>query len=587
MTTIFRIFAVLCVMCMSSVAFAQSSTGEQVWLQIEAQPDEAGAEDRARAYGALFPDVAGYQLTSNWYAIVLGPYGVAEGAGRLATLLRENMIPADSYIVDGSSFRAQFWPVAGLAPAAPVTVAPVPEPLPEVAVAPAPVPEPVIPEETPQEARRAEAELPREDREALQTALQWYGFYDAAIDGAFGPGTRNSMAAWQTALGYEPTGILTTKERATLIANFQADLAEYGFAAIDEPQAGIGITLPLGLVAFDHYEPPFVHFSEKNGSGVQVILISQPGDQAALFGLYEVLQSLTVVPMTGERSRGERSFSIKGSSATVESTTYAELKSGLIKGYMLITKPGMPERDARILATMQSSFVSTGTTALDPGMVAMPDETRKGLLAGLEVRKPRFSRSGFFVDASGTVVTTAEAVASCGRITLERDKDADLRLTDTALGIAVLTPQSPLSPPAIAALQTGGDRVGSEIAVSGYSYEGRLTAPVLTFGTLEDTNGLKGETSIKRLALIAQPGDAGGPVLDATGAILGMLLPRATDQGQVLPDDVAFATSSAAILARLAQDGVTVQTSTVQGALAPEDLARTARDMTVLVSCWD
>lgn len=564
-----------------SSAFAQ--TGDQVWLQIEAQPDEAGANDRARAYAALFPDVAGYQLNTNWYAIVLGPYMVGEGAGRLDTLLRENMIPADSYIVDGSNFRGQFWPVSGMDPAPLVTETPLPEP--EVAVVPDP--EPVILEETPQEARRVEAKLLREDRQALQTALQWFGHYNAAIDGAFGPGTRNSMAEWQTAMGMEPTGILTTRQRATLLANYQADFDAYGFAAVDEPQSGISITLPLGLVEFDLYEPPFVHFRDKDGSGVEVILISQPGDQAALSGLYEVLQSLKVVPLAGERSRGERSFSIIGTSATVQSITYAELKSGLIKGYMLITKPGSPDRDARILAAMQSSFASTGDTALDPGMVTMGDETRKGLMSGLEVRKPAFSRSGFFIDATGTVLTTSEAVAKCSRITLERDKDATLRLTDTDLGIAVLTPSTAISPPAFAAFQSGTDRLGSEVAVSGYSYEDRLTAPVMTFGTLEDTKGLKGEAGIKRLALTPEPGDAGGPIVDGTGAVLGMLLPRATEPGQILPDDVAYAASNAAILARLAKDGIILQTAPAQGALAPEDLARRARDMTVLVSCWE
>lgn len=585
MAKFLTVFAILWTISFASAAWSQTTTGDQVWLQIEAQSDEAGAADRARAYAAIFPDVAGYRLRSNWYGIVLGPYGVAEGAGRLATLLRENMIPADSYIVDGSEFRAQFWPVAGLVPVAPATEPAVVEP--EAAAIAEPEPEPVVIEETPQEARSAEADLLPEERQELQTALQWYGFYKGGIDGAFGPGTRSSMAEWQTALGYEPTGVLTTRQRATLVINYRTELAEFGFATVDEPQAGIGITLPMGLVAFDHYEPPFVHFREKDGSGVQVILISQPGDQAAFFGLYDVLQSLTVVPMTGERSRGERSFSIVGTSATVQSTTYAELKSGLIKGYMLITKPGQPERDARILAAMQSSFASTSDRALDPGMVAMGDAARQGLLSGLEVRKPAFSRSGVFIDAAGTVLTTSEAVASCGRITLERDKDATLRLTDTGLGIAILTPNTPLAPAAVAAFQMGPDRLGSDVAVSGYPYEDRLTAPVLTFGTLEDTKGLKGETGVKRLAMTALPGDAGGPVLDGTGAVLGMLMTRAASGAQLLPDDVAFAAASSAISARLSGEGIALQPAATQGALAPEDLARVARDMTVLVSCWE
>jgi peptidoglycan hydrolase-like protein with peptidoglycan-binding domain len=589
MIRFFAVLATILSLCWGQTSTAQTS-GDKVWVQIEAQPDAPGATDRARAYAAIFPDVAGYQLNTNWYGIVLGPYSPAEGAGRLNTLLRENMIPADSYIVDGTAFRTQFWPTAGARQVAPVTDVPVigePQATQEPVVAPEIVDiAPVIIEETKQDARRAEAELLPEDRQLLQTALQWYGFYNSVIDGDFGPGTRNSMAKWQAAKGFEETGVLTTKQRASLVADYQSEVATFGFAPVDEAQSGIGITLPLNLVEFDHYEPPFVHFREKAGSDVQIILISQPGDQAAFYGLYDVLQTLTVVPVTGERSRGERSFSIVGTSPTVQNTTYAELKSGLIKGYMLITKPGNPDRDARILAAMQSSFASTSDRALDPGMVAMGDAAREGLLSGLSVRKPAFSRSGVFIDATGTVLTTIEAVANCERITLERDKDATLRLTDSDLGIAVLTPVLPMAPPAVAAFQASSDRLGSEVAVSGYSYEDRLSAPVLTFGTLQDSKGLNGEPLVKRLGLSALPGDAGGPVLDGSGELLGLLQPRSTDKTRILPDDVAYATSAAPILARLARDGIAVQTAIPQGALAPEDLARLARDMTVLVSCW-
>jgi hypothetical protein len=45
----------------------------------------------------------------------------------------------------------------------------------------------VIQEETPAEARQSEAQLTREERDALQIAMQYFGFYQGGIDGAFGP----------------------------------------------------------------------------------------------------------------------------------------------------------------------------------------------------------------------------------------------------------------------------------------------------------------------------------------------------------------------------------------------------------------
>lgn len=191
---------------------------QQAWVQIEALPTLAEAENRARAWSSAFPDVNGYRLASGWYAIALGPFAAAEATDRLFALRAERLVPQDSFIADGGAFRAQFWPVGAEPASQPSQVQsaqqqPVPgegaapaaqaqPPAGQVAaVAPPSVAPPavVIPEETPAEARRSEAALSAEERMALQTAMQWFGFYDGAIDGAFGRGTRTSMAAWQGA----------------------------------------------------------------------------------------------------------------------------------------------------------------------------------------------------------------------------------------------------------------------------------------------------------------------------------------------------------------------------------------------------
>ncbi len=581
-------------MMLFAVMAGPAAAQDQVWVQVEAQPTLVDAEDRARAYASVFPDVSGYQLRSGWYAIVLGPYGAGAGAAQLAILQRDGMIPPDSFIALGNDFREQFWPVGGTSrivprvtteplltdPSviAPLTVAP---PEPDVIALP-----PTLIDETPAEARASEALLERPDREALQVALKWFGFYDGGIDGAFGRGTRASMAAWQEANGLEPTGILTTRHRATLVADYQADQAEFGFQTVSEAEAGIEITLPLGLVTFDHYEPPFVHFVPKDGSDLRVTLISQPGDQAALYGLYDILQTLEIMPPDGLRERGERSFTINGANATVASYAYAETSQGLIKGYIISWNPARADDIGRILPALQNSFRPLGDSALDPGLVVMDAGTRSGLLAGLEVRRPAFSRSGFFVAADGSVLTTVDAVAECTRITIERDVDMTVGFSDAATGIALLRPTAPMSPPAVATFQLAPDRIGAEIAVAGYSYEDKLNAPVLTYGGLEASEGLNGETGVKRLALHALAGDAGGPVIDPTGAVLGMLQPAPQDSARRLPADVAYATTAAVIAPLLTAAGITPVQTARQGAMAPEDLTAEAISMTVLVSCW-
>jgi hypothetical protein len=139
----------------------------------------------------------------------------------------------------------------------------------------------------------------------------------------------------------------------------------------------------------------------------------------------------------------------------------------------------------------------------------------------------------------------------------------------------------------VATFQATPDRIGSEIAVAGYSYEDRLSAPVMTFGGIEALEGLNGEPGIKRLAINVLPGDAGGPVIDATGAVLGMLQPAPQDGARQLPPDVAYATAAAVIAQQLTLAGVAPLQAVSSGALPPEDLTQRALKMTVLVSCWE
>ena len=139
---------------------------------------------------------------------------------------------------------------------------------------------------------------------------------------------------------------------------------------------------------------------------------------------------------------------------------------------------------------------------------------------------------------------------------------------------------------AVAALNDAPPRLQSEVAVAGYSYEGALGAPTLTFGKVADIRGLNGETGVTRLNLAAQPGDAGGPVFDDHGNVVGMLLPTRAE-GRTLPRDVSLAAAADHLHDLLSKAGATAQTAQETGQVSPDELNRRAIGMTVLVNCWD
>ena len=507
------------------------NTEEVVWVQIEAQPSLAVATDRARAYTTLLQDVNGFSLGGGWYGIAVGPYRRADAEQVLRTYVRDGLVPRDSFIQLSSRFRQQFWPVGANvlergvidAPADVVTQTPAPEtPAPDTTpVAESPAPEPA--DETLSEARRSERDLSAQERRDLQIALEWAGFYNSSIDGAFGRGTRNSMAQWQEANGFDTTGVLTTLQRATLLKQYNTVLDGLGLRLVRNETAGIEMMMPTAEVALAEYEPPFVHYNSTGDIGARVLLVSQAGDQDTLFGLYDIMQTLEIVPLSGPRDRKNNSFELIGENGQIISQTQVSLQDGHIKGFTLIWPAGDEERRRRVIAEMSKSLVRL-PGVLDPTAGNNADQAID-LVAGLQVRQPKISRSGFFVDANGTVATTSEVVGACGRLTIDGDTEADVVANDTANGIAILKPRDTLAPLAVASFGLGTPRLQSEVSVAGYSYEGVLSAATLTFGTLSDVRGLRGEQNLKRLALTVQPGDVGGPVFDASGNVIGMLLP--------------------------------------------------------------
>ncbi|MFA8384389.1 MAG: serine protease [Pelagibaca sp.] len=554
-----------------------ASAQESVYVQIEAQPSLSVAEDRLRDYASVLPDVNGFDLGRGWYGIALGPYPRNEANNVLRSLRAQRLIPSDSYLEDPGRYGQRIWPIG----AGPATLPPISAP----EIATAPEPEPQATDETPREARASEALLTRQEREALQIALRWAGVYTAGIDGAFGRGTRAAMSEWQAANGYEVTGILTTAQRAELFRQYNAVLDGMDVQTVRDTRAGISIDLPLGAVAFDRYDSPFAHF-DPTGSvdGARVLLISQPGDRDRLAGLYEIMQTLDVVPLEGARDRDRDSFTLTGQNTSIVSHTEARLDGGAIKGFTLIWPAGDEERRTRILAAMQSSFAPI-PGVLDPAVIA-EDSQSVDLVAGLSIRKPKLTASGFFVDRQGRVVTTDSAVASCGRITLNSEYDAEIMATDPALGIAVLRATQPLAPNDVAQFRDGVPRLQSEIAVAGFSFGGVLPSATMTFGRLSDLRGLNGEDSLSRLAISTLEGDAGGPVLDDGGAVIGMLIPHDAG-GRQLPDDVNFATNSASVRQALSRAGVSPLVTTGLARIDPVDLTQKATAMTVLVSCWE
>ncbi len=591
---------------------------DRAWIQIAARPSLGQALDELRKRNRTLDGVKGFRMRSGWYAVILGPFTGAVAVAERDRLVAQRRIPADSFVAGRGDFRRQFWPIgqSSLSRNAPyaarqsgslVVPAREAEPEPETEIEASP-PETTVAEtgsgadptaeelatdataparqETRAQARASERLLDQAAREDLQRALAWAGHYGTAIDGDFGPGTRRAMANWQAEMGYAATGVLTTGQRAEALSVYRSEIAALGLRSVTDPEAGITIDMPTSVVARANVSAPFVHYVGIDAGPTRVLLISQAGGRARLNALYEVMQTLAIVPAGARARLYRRSFTIEGTADRV--TTFAEVRlaGDTVKGFVVVWPDTAPGDAAQIVRAIATSF------AVIEGQVLGDDagdlrSQHIDLVAGLALRRPVDTRSGFFVDAAGRVLTAGGGLDDCARVTLGAETPARIEALPNHPELALLTPEAPLAPRHWARFRGAPGLLSSEIVVAGFAYGGRLGAPTLTYGKLADIRGLSGEEGLDRLALRAPAEVAGGPVLDGQGAVLGLLRPVPASDAQRLPGEVRFSTDSLAILDALKAAGHVPAVLETGEKQPPAYIEYLAREITVLVSCWD
>ena len=588
-----------------------------VWLQIESQPSRTEAIARAKEYARRLPDLGPVHVFASgarWHSLALGPLEEDAAWSLRRSLRRARLIPRDAFITEGRGLRRHVWPAGPLdgldaqaiakraASGTPFPAASAPdeniaddEPVPArtepaaAATSAAPVPE--ADRETPAEAKRRERRLDRETKRRIQEALAWSGHYRAAIDGAFGRGTRAAIARWQKDNGFAPTGYLTGRQMEKLLGDYQRFLDIAGMSTWEDEKAGLRIDLPLGLVTFDRYDPPFAHFAPRGESGVRIVLVSRPGKAAALSGLRDFFKAVDLMPANSEALIKKGTLVMRGTDGERQSRVFLRHFNGTLKGYLVSWPRRLDALMERAEPRMAASLVSTGKATLDPELTTELDPEGAASIAGLEIRKPARSGSGVFVDERGMVLTVPDLVADCARVTIDHDTAARVILPEGPGQPARLEPLTPLAPAAVARLAARAPRPGERVLIAGFSHGGLLGLPSVTDGKVvlplvEEPAG--GTTALMTLRAPLLEGDRGGPVIDRSGRVLGLVLGPALG-GRHLPEGMSYAMGlvpgSATIPATVIAASSDIRSD---GSARPSRAAleEMARNMTALVACW-
>ena len=244
---------------------------------------------------------------------------------------------------------------------------------------------------------------------------------------------------------------------------------------------------------------------------------------------------------------------------------------------------GRPEEAARVYR--QAAVLPASP---DAGGLAVQVRGARGPLVAIS------SGSGFVVDAEGHVLTNKHVIRACSAVRVRTDAlppvAARLVATDPDDDLALLAVDQPALVPA--RFRVGaGPRPGDDVVVAGYPLVGLLADQMhVSVGTVNALAGMYNDRHNLQMSAPVQPGNSGGPLLDASGNVVGVVVTKlnaraVADEVGDLPQNVNFAIKADVAREFLDAQGVRYATAPSDTARSNADVGEIARRVTVMVEC--
>jgi S1-C subfamily serine protease len=231
------------------------------------------------------------------------------------------------------------------------------------------------------------------------------------------------------------------------------------------------------------------------------------------------------------------------------------------------------------------------------------------------------SGSGFFVSKQGHILTNEHVVRKCNRVTvgdnanrqvqvavLETDRRNDLallKLSSTSmtsaetksliskLGIRIISKSGDSSVPLSSngLLRSDDVELGEDVLVSGFPYGEIFSNTIkVTKGIVSAIRGMGDDSGQFQMDAAVQAGNSGGPIYDENGNIVGVVISQLNKLKVAkvlgsLPENVNFGIKASTVRQFLTSAGLPTRWSERSKSMSTKELAKIARNQTVMVVC--
>lgn len=199
--------------------------------------------------------------------------------------------------------------------------------------------------------------------------------------------------------------------------------------------------------------------------------------------------------------------------------------------------------------------------------------------------------TGFYISATGHVLTNHHVVDGCSTVAISRPggRRIPLRLigADEGADLAVLVEEGASTAP-LAFRNSQGVRAGERVVLVGYPARSQLGGVNVTEGIVSGLRGALGDQSRFQYTAPTQPGNSGGPVLDASGLVVGVVVSQIDKiSGERTAQNINFGIKLDLIRTFLAANGVSLQEQADGPSLQAADILQNADPSVLPLDCLE
>ncbi|WP_237050159.1 serine protease [Microvirga ossetica] len=446
-------------------------------------------------------------------------------------------------------------------------------------------------------------ELDPYQRVRLQVYLTADGYWSGVPNQDFGNRLYDAMAKFQSDHGFPVAGILTDEQVGVLMKEAEPILRMWGLQEVQHPDRGVPIWVPMGLGLSQNRIREGYEF---NDPLKRVFLAYKYLPDVGLQQVYDyLLKQAAAEGETVQYKVLRKDFFVVAvfKNGITRYMRYHEDRNGMLGFIFAWNEDGAKIYGDRIVTLVSSSLwaVANGSPFVTPPKIVqeaanpptqriqppthVPKEDKDG--EGIK------SGTGFFVTNTGFILTNNHVIKGCSNVAVGSDDyqptPARIVGTDPTNDLALL--QADIVPGTIAALRLN-TRLGESVAVFGYPLSEVLASSGnFTQGSVTALAGLRDDTRHLQIQAPVQSGNSGGPLLDASGNVIGVVVAmmdakRMLEVTDTLPQNINFAIKTSVAANFLESKGVQYAVaSSNTNPMKPEDIAERAKKVSVMVVC--